>query len=268
MIKGKGEIMSVFRVEKNNNYTVMANYHLRDKKLSFKAKGLLSYMLSLPEDWDYSLNGLASVSKEGIKAIKNIIGELKEQGYLKINKIRKENGQYQYEYLIREIPEGIEPEYQKGYAVKGESVKDIQINTNKQNTKEQIDKDDKTKKSSFFDVEEHNPLTIDLLNRQFINESDTQIFYYDKLFDELLQEHSFKDLVMINHYIIPRVIERGFKDEYGVDIENKFGYFKNSILNNIDKLKNNEIEWDEETGWFKEIEISDLEIDDDYEIDI
>ena len=62
--------MSVFRVEKNSNYTVMANYHLRDKGLSFKAKGLLSYMLSLPEDWDYSLNGLASVSKEGIKAIK------------------------------------------------------------------------------------------------------------------------------------------------------------------------------------------------------
>ena len=50
MIKRKGEIMSVFRVEKNNNYTVMANYHLRDKGLSFKAKGLLSYMLSLPED--------------------------------------------------------------------------------------------------------------------------------------------------------------------------------------------------------------------------
>ena len=64
MLKRKGDIMSVFRVEKNNNYTVMANYHLRDKELSFKAKGLLSYMLSLPEDWDYSLNGLASVSKE------------------------------------------------------------------------------------------------------------------------------------------------------------------------------------------------------------
>ncbi len=146
MLKRKGDIMSVFRVEKNNNYTVMANYHLRDKELSLKAKGLLSYMLSLPEDWDYSLNGLASVSKEGIKAIKNIIGELKEQGYLKINKIRKENGQYQYEYLIREIPEEIEPEYPKGYDVKGEPEKDIQINTNKQNTKEQIDKEDKGNK--------------------------------------------------------------------------------------------------------------------------
>ena len=87
MLKRKGDIMSVFRVEKNKNYTVMANYHLRDKELSFKAKGLLSYMLSLPEDWDYSLNGLASVSKEGIKAIKNIVAELKERGYLKIIKL-------------------------------------------------------------------------------------------------------------------------------------------------------------------------------------
>lgn len=261
----------VFKIDKTKNYTVMSNYHLQDKNLSYKAKGLLSFMLSLPEDWDYSLAGLVSVSKENIKAIRTILNELKDNGYLAIEQARGDRGYYKYNYIIYEQPITLEkdnPDTQKGYAVEGDAEKSIQINTNKQNTKEQIDKDDKTKKSSFFDVEEHNPLTIDLLNRQFINESDTQIFYYDKLFDELLQEHSFKDLVMINHYIIPRVIERGFKDEYGVDIENKFGYFKNSILNNIDKLKNNEIEWDEETGWFKEIEISDLEIDDDYEIDI
>ena len=179
MLKRKGDIMSVFRVEKNNNYTVMANYHLRDKELSFKAKGLLSYMLSLPEDWDYSLNGLARVSKEGIKAIKNIITELKEKGYLKINRLRKENGQYQYEYLIREIPEGIEPEYQKGYAVKGESEKGIQINTNKQNTKEQIDKEDKSKKSSFFNC--LNGLTKALIKYGYINLDDVEILNCNNL---------------------------------------------------------------------------------------
>ncbi len=57
--------LSAFKVEKNSNYTVMSNYHLRDKNLSYKAKGLLSFMLSLPEDWDYSMNGLAAISKEG-----------------------------------------------------------------------------------------------------------------------------------------------------------------------------------------------------------
>lgn len=195
MLKRKGEIMSVFRVEKNNNYTVMANYHLRDKELSFKAKGLLSYMLSLPEDWDYSLNGLASISKEGIKAIKNIVTELKEQGYLKINKLRKENGQYQYEYLIREIPEGIEPEYQKGYAVKGESEKGIQINTNKQNIKEQIDKEDKSNQSSFFS--DLNSLTKALVKYGYTNEDDVELLNYNKLFNELLEKYSYEDLIII-----------------------------------------------------------------------
>lgn len=247
MIKRKGEIMSVFRVEKNSNYTVMANYHLRDKGLSFKAKGLLSYMLSLPEDWDYSLNGLASVSKEGIKAIKNIIGELKEQGYLKINKIRKENGQYQYEYLIREMPEGIEPEYQKGYTVKGETEKDIQINTNKQNTKEQIDKEDKSQKSSFF--YDLNSLTKALIKYGYTNLDDVELLNYNKL----LEEYNYEDLIVITYYIADHVVKRIFLDEEGNVIENKFGYFKNSIYNNINKVINNEMEWDDDIGWFEEI---------------
>ena len=70
--------MTNFKIEKNKNYTLMSNYHLRDKKLSYKAKGLLSVMLSLPSDWDYSINGLVSISKEGIKAIGNILQELQK----------------------------------------------------------------------------------------------------------------------------------------------------------------------------------------------
>lgn len=242
--------MSVFRVEKNKNYTVMANYHLRDKELSFKAKGLLSYMLSLPEDWDYSLNGLASVSKEGIKAIKNIVSELKKQGYLEINKIRKENGQYQYEYLIREIPEGIEPEYQKGYAVKGESVKDIQINTNKQNTKEQIDKEDKSQKSSFFN--DLNSLTKALIKYGYTNLDDVEILNYNKLFNKLLEEYNYEDLIVITYYIANHVVKCNFLDEECNIIENKFGYFKMSMLNNINKLINNEEKWNDDIGWFED----------------
>lgn len=250
MLKRKGDIMSVFRVEKNKNYTVMANYHLRDKELSFKAKGLLSYMLSLPEDWDYSLNGLASVGKEGIKAIKNIISELKGHGYLKINKIRKENGQYQYEYLIREIPEGIEPEYQKEYAVKGESEKGIQINTNKQNTKEQIDKEDKSKKSSFFNG--LNSLTKALIKYGYTNEDDVELLNYNKLFNKLLEEYNYEYLIIITWYIVNHVVKRNFLDEESNVIENKFGYFKSSIYNNINKVINNKIEWDYDFGWFKD----------------
>lgn len=66
----------------------MSNYHLRGKNLSYKAKGLLSLMLSLPEDWDYSINGLVSISKEGVKAIRNILQELQRYGYLVIEKTK------------------------------------------------------------------------------------------------------------------------------------------------------------------------------------
>ena len=71
--------MSVFKIEKTKDYTVMSNYHLRDRNLSYKAKGLLSFMLSLPEDWDYSLNGLVAISKESRDGIRSILKELQEQ---------------------------------------------------------------------------------------------------------------------------------------------------------------------------------------------
>ncbi len=256
----------VFKIEKTKNYTVMSNYHLRDKNLSLKAKGLLSFMLSLPEDWDYSLNGLCAVCKEQERAIKSTLKELKEYGYLVIEKVRGDKGYFEYNYLIYEQPMELEknkdnPEVQNPPVDVPPVENDTQINTNIQNTKEEIDKVDKTK-STFFYAEDHNPLTIDLVNRGFLEKDDSQMFYYDNLFDELLNKYEYKELVTIDHYIIPRVIERDFCDEYGEKIQNKFGYFKSAILNNIDKLKNNELEWDEETGWFKE---NDNEFDKDYD---
>lgn len=223
--------MSVFKIEKSRNYTVMSNYHLRDKNLSYKAKGLLSFMLSLPEDWDYFINGLVSISKEGVKAIRNILQELQRYGYLVIEKKQNEVGQFEYEYLIYE-----QPDTQKGDVDLGDVEKDIQINTNEINTNNKIDKDDKTKISSFFVAEEHNILTMELINRGYINENDIQIFYYDDLFKELLKDNSYKDLVQIIHYIVPRVVNRQFKDEDGKFIKNKFGYFKNAIIGNINRL--------------------------------
>ena len=74
--------MAVFRVERTQNYTVMSNYHLRDKRLSLKSKGLLSQMLSLPEDWDYTLSGLARINAEGKDAIRAAVVELEQAGYI------------------------------------------------------------------------------------------------------------------------------------------------------------------------------------------
>ena len=75
--------MAVFRVERTQGYTVMSNYHLRDKSLSLKAKGLLSQMLSLPEDWDYTLSGLAVINRESKDAIRSAVKELEKSGYIK-----------------------------------------------------------------------------------------------------------------------------------------------------------------------------------------
>ena len=80
--------MTVFRVEKNANYTVMSNEHLRNRDLSLKAKGLLSQMLSLPEEWDYSLEGLSRINREGVDAIRTGIRELEEHGYLERRRLR------------------------------------------------------------------------------------------------------------------------------------------------------------------------------------
>ena len=74
--------MAVFRVERNTGYTVMSNHHLRNKELSLKAKGLLSQMLSLPEDWDYTLAGLSYINRESIDAIRTAVWELEKAGYM------------------------------------------------------------------------------------------------------------------------------------------------------------------------------------------
>ena len=247
--------MAVFKIEKQKNYTVMSNYHLQDRNLSYKAKGLLSFMLSLPEDWDYSMKGLVAVSKENIKAIRTILNELKEHGYLEIQQSRGDKGYYKYEYIIREIPLEVEkqhdnPDTQKGNTVEGDAEKDTQINTNKQNTKEQIDKEDKSQKSSFFN--DLNSLTKALIKYGYINLNDVELLNYNKLFNKLLEEYNYEDLIVITYYIAYHVVKRNFLDEEGNVIENKFGYFKNSIYTNINKVINNEIEWDDDIGWFEE----------------
>lgn len=250
--------MSVFRIEKNKNYTIMSNYHLRDQNLSLKAKGLLSYMLSLPEDWDYSLNGLCSICKEQECAIKNTLKELKENGYVRIDKIRGEKGYFEYNYLIYELPQ--EELKEKSNPGSDNPPMDYptvenhtQINTNKQSIKEQIDKIDKTISN---EKNSHHKITKDLINRKYLNEEDVELHKYDKFFDEILREYEFTEIITITHYIISSVVQRHFKDENDNIIENKFGYLKTSILNNIEMFKNREIEWDEELGWFREPEIN------------
>lgn len=98
--------MAVFRVNKSKDYTVMANHHLRNRGLSLKAKGLLSLMLSLPDDWDYTTKGLACICKDGVDSICATIKELEKAGYVKRRRLRDAQGRLSdLEYTILEKPE-------------------------------------------------------------------------------------------------------------------------------------------------------------------
>ena len=110
--------MAVCRVEKNKNYTTMANFHLRDKNLSNKARGLLSTMLSLPENWDYTTRGLAMICKDGVDGITAQLKELEQCGYLVRHRIRDSNGRItDMEYIIYEEPHPPSPDTEKPYMV-------------------------------------------------------------------------------------------------------------------------------------------------------
>ena len=116
--------MAVFRVEKTKDYTVMANHHLRNKELSLKAKGLLSLMLSLPDDWDYTLKGLARICRDGVDSIAAAVNELEEAGYIVRKRVRDDKGRVGcMEYTILERPkEDIPPK--RDFPVQENPVRD------------------------------------------------------------------------------------------------------------------------------------------------
>ena len=135
--------MAVFRVEKNRNYTVMSNIHLRDQNLSLKAKGLLSLLLSLPDDWHYSIRGLAKISKESPDGISSGLKELEAAGYLTRRQLRGERGRMgETEYTIYEEPRAPcqdSPCTENPVTVKPDTASPctespVQINTEKTNT--------------------------------------------------------------------------------------------------------------------------------------
>ena len=123
--------MAVFRIEKTRDYTVMANFHLRDITLSLKAKGLLSLMLSLPEDWDYTTKGLARICKDGVDSICATVKELEKAGYVQRRRVRNELGQLtEVEYTILEkpvvpVPEEEAPKPEKPVQVKSKETEPV-----------------------------------------------------------------------------------------------------------------------------------------------
>ena len=136
--------MAVFRIERTRDYTVMSNHHLRNANLSLKAKGLLSMMLSLPEDWNYTTRGLAKICKEGVDAIGAALRELEAAGYIVRHKLRDRQGRISdTEYVIYEQPQlrkpdTDSPDTENPYMDKPDTEKPAELNIEKSNTEKSI----------------------------------------------------------------------------------------------------------------------------------
>ena len=136
--------MAVFRIEKNKDYVVMSNHPLRDKRITLKAKGLMAFMLSNKDDWDYTLVGLSKALKEGVSAIRSTVTELENYGYVSRRKLRDSKGKFiDIEYTIYEYPKMESPLFENQIMDNPISESDTQINTIERNTKEMITNDNK-----------------------------------------------------------------------------------------------------------------------------
>lgn len=221
--------MAKFRVNKTRDYTVISNHHLKDKTISLKAKGLLTVMLSLSDSWDYSIIGLNSISKEGVKAIRSTLNELKEHRYLVIRKFNNYKGQYEYIYDIYEEPYTPKGDVVKGYAVEGTQLNTKELNTN---NKDKLDKS-------------LNSITNELIKRKFIESSDLELFRYDDLFNEILTKYEYRDVITVVSYIIQKWNENKGLDEDNNKIMDKFNYFKKSLENNLEMITEDiDLGWD------------------------
>lgn len=223
--------MSVFRVNKTKDYTVMSNHHLRDKALSLKAKGLLSMMLALPDDWDYSVNGLVAICKEDVRAVKSALAELKEQGYLVVTKLypNGERKRIEYVYDIFEKPQDVHSQEVHNQEVQNVAVENVplqnatQLNTYISNTEESNTNHKKERKSknSFNEIINaytDNPSTRELLGEWLQNRKAKRSAMTDNAIKrniDKLDEYARESRMSVDDYIA-EVVRRGWTAFYPI----------------------------------------------------
>lgn len=237
--------MAIIRVNKTRDYTVMSNYHFKEKGMSLKAKGLLSLMLSLPDDWDYSINGLATLSKDGRDSVMSALSELERFGYLERTKCINEKGQFAgYDYDIYEKPIEERPYTEKPNTDKPKADKQEQLNTNTLNTNVSTTKQSNTYKTDKIDIIDKsniafckpNGLTKKLIESGYIEQDDIGIDEYNNIFEELIDEYSFEIVRSCLYYFIKRYGTQQ-TDDNGNEIENKVAYFRAAITNGAQRLE-------------------------------
>lgn len=253
----------ILRKQKVREYTTVDNYFVNDRNCPVDCKGFLLFMLSKPDDWHFSFKNFQKELNMGDKAIRTIINKLESLKYLKRECIRSEKGYYGWIYYVYEKPfdlrleNDIYPYSPQGDTDKGDALEgNILLNTNINK-----DKEDKQYTSSFFNPKEHNRLTIELIDRGYIDSEDLQLYYYDDFFEDLIKQgNTYRDLITVLNYVVTRVKQRDFIDEEGYEIKNKLGYLKNSMNSNLNRFKNmpDELYPDDEYDWLNDEE--DLEL--------
>lgn len=192
--------MSVFRVEKNNNFTIMSNHHLRDKNLSNRAKGLLSIMLSLPEEWDYTTEGLVQICKDGYDSIRAQLHELESFGYVTRERSRNEKGQLKgCDYTIHEIPITM-PDSSKLTKEKPTWENPTQVNPTYDNPTQEIPRQSNTDISNTNQTNTYSinnqSINLDVMDRADVEEAVAEQIEFDSLtFD--CSEEQVKEIVSV-----------------------------------------------------------------------
>lgn len=176
--------MAKFKVNKTKDYTIMSNYHLKEKNMSLKAKGLLSVMLSLPDNWDYSISGLVAISLENETSIKSALSELKKLGYLEVIKLmpnESETGRIDYIYNIYEKPK------QEG---KKQEVENLPLEILEVENQGQLNTNNKYNNINIINTKKQN---IDYINNN--NKKERKKTSYDEILNSMVEDDDVKNTI-------------------------------------------------------------------------
>lgn len=248
--------MAIFRIHKTRNYTVMSNRHLNDRRLSYKAIGLLSKMLSLPDDWDFTVAGLVTLAKDGKESVTSAIKELEAAGYVKRTRLQDERGRFAgYDYDVFEEPrepEGTPAEPLPGNPFPGNPSTDNppQVITKGPSTKPAItkksDREDKGDREggsgerfrhdpqlfSLSAMETPKPygLTKALIKSGYVSRDDIDITEYNDFLEELAFAHGYEPARRAVRYFIRKV---GREERKG--ISDRLAYFKAAAIQGVER---------------------------------
>lgn len=220
--------MAVIRVHKNENYTVLSNYHFKEKGMSLKAKGLLSLMLSLPENWDYSVAGLVTLSRDGRDSVNAALKELEKFGYLRRTQAFDEGGKFSgYDYEIFENPTAAKPLTEKPSTEKPSTGKPLTGKQQQLNTNKSIPKKSITKKSNTEEEErkkENEPAGYDAIISNKINDEKVKKTIYEFIKMRQMMKKPLTD------FALTKLIEK--LETISSDPQTQVSVLEYSILNN------------------------------------